>query len=611
LLELREAFERMSTRTCYRPALMWDVKGKLLAPLLFFLLLVIVHSHVLVSIQTLLPNLFLYLLLPPSSFLLFSPLLSSPLPHPASVQKTVAYEGMLLQHAHAWLKSDPDVVLAAVTNNGAALRYASLALRGNREICLAAVTSCGFALQFCTYRGDRDLVHSAIVQDSMSIIFADHSFMEDEELLNIAGGDTKYVDLVALALQRDGNALRFVRDDLLEIRELCLVAVTSPVSSHGKSDGTALRFCTKEMRADREFVLAALSFDGLGLRHASIELKNNREVILAALDNDGAALQYVGGGFGGILQVQVEGVVEEVVVKAVDLTVEEKEAAAAAAMLAVDPTAAEKEEKERQVRKEHASAQYNLGVAYYGGGRGRGSGSGKNDGSSTYGGVKRSLLKARHWWVLAASCGHPVARYNLGLMYLNGLGVPSVSLKRAEEYMALAHEAGHVDAHGMLERIQQRRREVEMPTLRATEESEGVGEGEGGADERGGGTTSDTRTPPPSPRRLPPILGTHGVACHPLRNDRTLVLVAIESNPMALEFASVPMRSDVEICVHACSLNGRALQFVHSLQWSDREKKRVLDAAVRNCGPGAVLSNDVLPDMMVLQREDVEALLWR
>jgi hypothetical protein len=534
---------------------------------------------------------------------------------------------MLLQHAHAWLKSDPDVVLAAVTNNGAALRYASLALRGNREICLAAVTSCGFALQFCTYRGDRDLVYSAIVQDSMSIIFADHSFMEDEELLDIAGGDTKYIDLVALALQRDGNALRFVRDDLLEIRELCLLAVTSPVSSHGKSDGTALRFCTEEMRADREFVLAALSFDGLGLRHASIELKNNREVILAALDNDGAALQYVGGGFGGILQVQVEGVVEEVVVKAVDLTVEEKEAAAAvaaaAAMLVVDPTAAEKEEKERQVRKEHASAQYNLGVAYYGGGRGRGSGSGSESSSGKNdGGVKRSLLKARHWWVLAASCGHPVARYNLGLMYLNGLGVPSVSLKRAEEYMALAHEAGHVDAHGMLERIQQRRREVEMPTLRATEEGEGGGEGEGGeggggggkggADKRGGGgTTSDTRTPPPSPRRLPPILGTHGVACHPLRNDRTLVLVAIESNPMALEFASVPMRSDVEICVHACSLNGRALQFVHSLQWSDREKKRVLDAAVKNCGPGAVLSNDVLPDMMVLQREDVEALLWR
>ena len=50
LLELREAFERMSTRTCYRPALMWDVKGKLLSPLLFFLFLIIVHSHVLVSI---------------------------------------------------------------------------------------------------------------------------------------------------------------------------------------------------------------------------------------------------------------------------------------------------------------------------------------------------------------------------------------------------------------------------------------------------------------------------------------------------------------------------------------------------------------------------------
>ena len=88
LLELREAFERMSTRTCYRPALMWDVKGKLLSPLLFFLFLIIVHSHVLVSIQTLLPNLFLLLPLPPSSspplLLLFSPLLSLTLTQPPS-----------------------------------------------------------------------------------------------------------------------------------------------------------------------------------------------------------------------------------------------------------------------------------------------------------------------------------------------------------------------------------------------------------------------------------------------------------------------------------------------------------------------------------------------
>ena len=53
-------------------------------------------------------------------------------------------------------------------------------------------------------------------------------------------------------------------------------------------------------------------------------------------------------------------------------------------------------------------------------------------------------------------------------------------------------------------------------------------------------------------------------------------------------------------------MNGRAIQYVNAALWTEREKKRVLDSAVRSVGHPVILSNELLPDMMLLTMDDLK-----
>lgn len=530
LIELQNAYDRISKRETGKPALMWD--------------------------------------------------------HKESVLRTVENDGLLLQYVVSWLRKDPEIVMAAVTNNGIALQYADSYLQTNMEICLAAVKQNGWSLQFCTYRGDRELVIEAAKNDSGSIIFANHEFMEDEELLNMIGeGILTYREICLNAVAKDGNALRFIHPDLLRDVEICTVAVTSPTSTL-EGYGTALRFCNDEMRNNKQIVMAAVQYDGLSLAHANLKLKKNRKIIIAALDENGAALQFVGGGRGGILQVQIKGIERKKEVEVIQKD-------------AKDPDSDEEEDEEtvaallkkEKIIRAHGIAQYNLGTAYYSGRIG----------------VNKSVRKARHWWELAARCGHPIAQYNLGLMYLNGMGVPSQSFEKSKYHLTNAMMNGHENAKEMLIEVEKQRHLRHGP-LKIKNKHSGGGNNTS-TDGNDAATSTATTTLLKVKRKIvrPPQLGIYGVGCHPLRNDREFILIAIESNPMALEYASPNLRSDLEICIQACSINGRALQFVSCMQWTEKEKTRILNVAVRSVGHHAVL--DVMPDMMVLKEDDIDELL--
>jgi hypothetical protein len=580
LLELKTAHDRIVARAVNRPALMWD--------------------------------------------------------HKESVLRTVKnVSGLLLQHAQSWLKNERDVVLAAVSNNGIALKYASNYLRNDKDIAMVACQNNGWALQFYNFRGDRDVVIEACRQNSLAIIFADHSFMADEELLQLGSMKRaedeededededdngkkktpfmKYYDIVLKAVRHDGNTIRFIHPSFIsdpskkeEYMNICRAAVTSPCLSYGggKGFGTCLRFCTEEMRNNKELVLAAVEYDGRSLAHASLRLQSDRQIIEVALEQNGMALQYVGGGRGGVLQVQVEGVTVEEILKAKrEAEAKEEESSRTEKEKddendndgdgdgeGGDETDSEKKDglKKKQLQHEHSIAQYNLGTAYYAG----------------IGGIVKSLKKARHWWELASGCGHKIAQYNLGLMYMNGLGVPSQSYKKSMYYFQLAHENGHENAMNMYEMAAKKKLEVEGPKRKIEKEIELKNH----LIKTNAAIIIQHEWKNKKKRKkrlsLPPIFGMYGVCSHPLRNDLELVYIAIESNPMSLEFASNELRSNVDMCVHACSLNGRAIQFVNASYWNDQEKKRVLDCAVRSVGYPVIFSNDLLPDMIIWREED-------
>ena len=62
-----------------------------------------------------------------------------------------------------------------------------------------------------------------------------------------------------------------------------------------------------------------------------------------------------------------------------------------------------------------------------------------------------ALQALRHFQVLAAQ-GHDAAQYNLGLMYLNGLGVP-VSAVQARYWLGQSAGQGYVKAKSLLEKM--------------------------------------------------------------------------------------------------------------------------------------------------------------
>lgn len=63
-----------------------------------------------------------------------------------------------------------------------------------------------------------------------------------------------------------------------------------------------------------------------------------------------------------------------------------------------------------------------------------------------------ALVALRHFQVLAAQ-GHDAAQYNLGLMYLNGIGVP-VDAGQARYWLRQSAGQGYVKAKGLLESLQ-------------------------------------------------------------------------------------------------------------------------------------------------------------
>ena len=59
-----------------------------------------------------------------------------------------------------------------------------------------------------------------------------------------------------------------------------------------QQNGDALEYVSKELRSDREIVLAAVKQNGDALKHASEELQCDRKTALAAVKQSGIALEY-------------------------------------------------------------------------------------------------------------------------------------------------------------------------------------------------------------------------------------------------------------------------------------------------------------------------------
>ena len=135
------------------------------------------------------------------------------------------------------LQNDAGVVMAAVQQHGIALKYASKSLRENRGIVLAAVR-----------------------QDCNSVVHASRALKSDREVARAALGDPTYDDQ---ALYEASGALKNDK-----------TFVTTLVREHG---GMILGYVSKNLRNDRDVVMAAVTQSGAALQFGSAELRSPME----------------------------------------------------------------------------------------------------------------------------------------------------------------------------------------------------------------------------------------------------------------------------------------------------------------------------------------------
>ena len=171
--------------------------------------------------------------------------------------------GLLLWYASDRLKSNQEVVLAAVMQDGLALEFASKLLRANPSIVLAAMQNDPSAFQFAApdvHLKDKQIMLLAIKNGRKFFLGLDDEYKYDEDNLLVALSNHRNI-LQKLNLRRIPH-------------KLVLVAV--------ELDGFAIRFASSAFQSDPSNRLAAVRQNGKVIQGIPNELVDMRLMIAAA-----------------------------------------------------------------------------------------------------------------------------------------------------------------------------------------------------------------------------------------------------------------------------------------------------------------------------------------
>ena len=154
----------------------------------------------------------------------------------------------------------------------------SLKSASKKEV-LMVVKQSGRALEFVSpeLQADAEVVMTAVQEDGLAIQFADPALQADEAIM---------AQVIASVLPNYISMVKFynIPDTLKANRQFMAAAVSN--------NGMKLQCASPELRADRELVLTAVENNGLALHYASAPLRADREVVLAAVKNHAEAIQY-------------------------------------------------------------------------------------------------------------------------------------------------------------------------------------------------------------------------------------------------------------------------------------------------------------------------------
>ena len=142
------------------------------------------------------------------------------------------------------MQGNHEIVMAAVQQDELALEHASKALQGDKSIVMAAVQHEGLALKTWQYvsnemKKDSEILLTVCQKIGVTIPAKE---MNDSTSIITAMAKQNDKDAVLVAVQADGDVLKFAQEEMRRDRKLCTAAVTQ--------NGLALKHASQEMKCD-------------------------------------------------------------------------------------------------------------------------------------------------------------------------------------------------------------------------------------------------------------------------------------------------------------------------------------------------------------------------
>lgn len=181
------------------------------------------------------------------------------------------YEKFLFLRLSDSLRSDEEVVMAALKKDVKVLQYASEELKINRTFILEVVKQIGYdALRYASkdFRTDKEFILEGIKQYCYEVFeYNSEDFWNDREF-------------VLDAIKYNSYVLRFIPEFLKSDKAFFLKIIEL-------KGCRILRYASKSLRSDEEFMLEAVKLDPYALEYASEILKSNKDFILKAVRQNG------------------------------------------------------------------------------------------------------------------------------------------------------------------------------------------------------------------------------------------------------------------------------------------------------------------------------------
>jgi TPR repeat protein len=359
--------------------------------------------------------------------------------HREVVDLLISREGLLLEYVSKRLQADRDIVVKSLSQDHDASKFMHKGFWMDKQICLMILQKDGLALSHIarSLRDDDAIVKTAIQQNGLALEFASSRFRQDASIvLQAVRGDPSASKFMVRSLWRDPDVVKelLAYDGLLlERAPRRLRQDPTLVRIAVEKNFRASHFMDQSFWSHRDIVEAILIQNGMSLEFASLGLRRDPALIKLALQKDGLALQFLPSDLRSdrdlvLRSVKLDGRALEFASEVLKSDPQVFMAAAGNQIKALHFARPKSEWLEKIEKRANHWERTVLGFCYRHGI-----------------GVKKDLIKAKSLLLASAEQGATQAQVSLAEIYLNGIG-DDQDFREAWKWLEEATEQGSLEA---------------------------------------------------------------------------------------------------------------------------------------------------------------------